>query len=68
MLLDRLIALGVLLAEKLYSDDEINSLESYSLVTGIPMKELAELEIKMLHHLDYHLMVSEVDVSKLLEG
>ena len=68
MLLDRLIALGVLLAEKLYSDDEVNSLESYSLVTGIPMKELAELEIKMVDHLDYHLMVSEVDVSKLLEG
>ena len=67
-MLDRLIALGVLLAEKLYSDDEVNSLESYSLVTGIPMKELAELEIKMMDHLDYHLMVSEVDVSKLLEG
>lgn len=58
----------MLLAEKLYSDDEVNSLESYSLVTGIPMKELAELEIKMVDHLDYHLMVSEVDVSKLLEG
>ena len=68
MLLHRLIALGILLAEKLYSEDEVNSLESYSLVTGIPIKELAELEIKMMLHLDYHLMMPEVEISKLLDG
>jgi hypothetical protein len=46
----------------------VNSLESYSLVTGIPIKELAELELKMMLHLNYHLMMPETEVSALLSG
>lgn len=46
----------------------MNSLESYSLVTGIPIKELAELELKMMLHLNYHLMMPETEVSALLSG
>lgn len=55
-MLDRLIAMSLILAEKFYAEEQ-NTLELYSLMTGIPIKELAELEVKMMIHMDYHLMV-----------
>lgn len=67
MLLGRLIALSLILAEKCYSEEQ-NTLEAYSLLTGITIKELADLEVRMMTFIDYRLIVRERDFNLLLAG
>ena len=67
LLLGRLIALSLILAEKCYAEEH-NSLETYSLLTGIPIKELADLEVRLMDFMDYRLVIRERDFNMLLAG
>ena len=57
----------VLLAEKCYAEEQ-NSSEAFSLATGIPIRELNSLEVKLMVLMDYRLVVRERDFGLLLEG
>lgn len=57
-----------MLAEKCYAEEEQNSMEVYSLVTGIPVKDLAALETKLMILMDYRLVVQEGQFNLLLRG
>jgi hypothetical protein len=46
-MLVRLIVVAIILAEKCY-DDEENSFKNYSLVSGVPIKELILLESRLV--------------------
>ena len=46
-----------MLAEKMYEEEQ-HTLESYSLVSGIPMREITQLESKILLALDYQILIS----------
>ena len=43
-------------------------MESYSLVTGIPIKELNALEVKLMVLMDYRFVINEGDFALLLQG
>ena len=43
-------------------------MENFSLVTGIPIKELNALEIKLMILMDYRFVINEGDFTMLLQG
>jgi hypothetical protein len=43
-------------------------MESYSLITGVPIKDLALIEIKMVTLLDYRLLPKDKDYQLLKRG
>ena len=53
-----------LLAEKLYSDDEY-TIESFSLASGIPIKDLARLEEQVISLLEYELIITEREFNEI---
>ena len=57
----------VILAEKCYEEEQ-NTTEAYSLVTGVPIKDLNALEVKLMILMDYRLVIKEEEYSLLLQG
>lgn len=49
-------------------EEEHHSLESFSLVSGVTIRELSQLETKILLLIDYQAFIKEEDVLKLKSG
>jgi hypothetical protein len=60
-----LLTVTVLLADKM-NQEQHNSLESYSLLSGIPIRHLIALEAHLLELLNYDLATSEEDIDLFL--
>lgn len=56
-----------MLAEKCYSEEQ-NSVEVYSLATGVPIKEINLLELKLMTLLDYRLVIREREFELMAKG
>ena len=56
-----------MVAEKCYEEEQ-NSTEAYSLVTGIPIKEINSLEAKLMILMDYRLLITEKEFNLLTQG
>jgi len=67
----RLVTVSFLLVQK-FSKEEHHSLESYSLLSGIPIKEIINLEAALLEILDFRVVPDEREVENFkrreLEG
>ena len=57
----------VILAEKCYEEEQ-NTTEAYSLVTGIPIRDLNALEVKLMILMDYRLVLKEEQYNFLRQG
>ena len=62
----RLVAVSILIAEKMYQEEH-NSLEVYSLLSGIPIQQLATMEANLLFFLNFDLSISEEELGKFIK-
>ena len=62
----RLVAVSILITEKMYQEDH-NSLEVYSLLSGIPIQQLATMEANLLFFLNFDISISEEELGKFIK-
>lgn len=63
----RLLTVSLMLAEKVY-EDEINSTETYSLLSGITIKDLNTIEAKICKIANYRIIPNEETTRYLMRG
>jgi hypothetical protein len=57
----------MLIAEKCYEEEQ-NKTESYSLLSGITIKEINSIENRLLNLLEYRLLPRNAEVDLILRG
>ena len=62
----RLVVVSTLIADKVYQEEH-NSLEVYSLLSGIPIKQLATMEANLLFFLNFDLSISEEELGAFIK-
>ena len=62
----RLVAVSTLIADKMYQEEH-NSLEVYSLLSGIPIQQLATMEANLLFFLNFDISISEEELGKFIK-
>lgn len=62
-----MIVVCLSIAEKFFEEDQ-NMIENYSLLSGVPIKDINQLEAKLLLMVDYRIMPESVQVDQMMRG
>lgn len=55
------------IAEKFFEEEQ-NMIENYSLLSGVPIKDINQLETKVLLMVDYRILPETAQVDQMLRG